>query len=387
MQFDFDKVIERRGGDSYKWNQPFEQDFLPMPVADMDFPASPAVLEALRRRTDHGIFGYAQAPAATIEAIGEKLLKDYGWEIDPAWLVWLPGIVVGLNVVCRLLEQPTDAVVTTTPIYPPFLSAPEHADRPRRDVPLDVENGRYVFPMDRLATAMEGDARLFLHCNPHNPSGRCLTRAELAQIAEICLSRDVLICSDEIHCGLILEEGARHIPMATLSPEVAARTITLMSPSKTYNLAGLMWSYAIIPDPALRRRFLHAARGIVTEVNAYGYAACEAAYRHSEDWHAELIRVLRRNRDRVAATVRDIPGLWSPTVEATYLAWIDCRALPIDGNPALHFEKAGLGLGDGRRFGAPGFVRMNFACPLPTLEEGLRRFKAAAAGIRPGRPC
>jgi len=378
MAFDFDKVIERRGGDSYKWNQPMEADFLPMPVADMDFPASPAILEALHRRTDHGIFGYAQAPSSTIEAIGEKLLKDYGWEIDPVWLVWLPGVVVSLNVVCRMLEQPGDAVVTTTPIYPPFLSAPEHAQRPRRDVPLDVENGRYTFPMDRLAAALDGDARLFMHCNPHNPSGRCLTRTELEQIAEICLSRDVVICSDEIHCGLILEEGARHIPMATLSPEVAARTITLMSPSKTYNLAGLMWAFAIIPDPSLRRRFLHTARGIVTEVSPYGYAACEAAYRRSDDWHAELIRVLRRNRDLVAAAVREVPGLWSPTVEATYLAWIDCRALPIAGNPALHFEKAGLGLGDGSKFGAPGFVRMNFSCPLPTLEEGLRRFKAAA---------
>jgi len=378
MQFDFDKVIERRGGDSYKWNQPPEQDFLPMPVADMDFPAPPAVLEALHRRTEHGIFGYAQAPSATIDAIGEKLLADYGWEIDPAWLVWLPGIVVGLNVVCRLLENPADAVVTTTPIYPPFLSAPEHAQRPRRDVPLDVEGDRYVFPMDRLDAALEGDARLFLNCNPHNPSGRCMTRAELEGIAQRCLSRDVLICSDEIHCGLILDEEARHIPMATLAPEVAARTITLMSPSKTYNLAGLMWSFAIIPDPRIRRRFLHAARGIVTEVNAYGYAACEAAYRRSEDWHAELLRVLRRNRDRVAAAVREVPGLWMPHVEATYLAWIDCRSLSIaESSPALHVEKFGLGLGDGRKFGAPGFVRMNFACPLPTLEEGLRRFKAA----------
>lgn len=382
MDYDFDQVIERRGGDSYKWNQPMEADFLPMPVADMDFRTSPEILAALHRRTDHGIFGYAQAPASTIEAIGEKLVKDYGWDIDPAWLVWLPGVVVGLNVICRLPEGREEAIVTTTPIYPPFLSAPMHADRPRIDVPLDVEGNRYVLPFDRLASALQGNARLFMHCNPHNPSGRVMTRPEQERVAELCLSNDVLISSDEIHCGLILEEGARHLPIAALSKEVADRTITLMSPSKTYNLAGLMWSFAVIPDATLRARFMHAARGIVTEVNAYGYAACEAAYRESEAWHAELIRVLRRNRDLVETTVRDIPGLWIPHVEATYLAWIDCRSLKVpEGSPAQYFEKCGLGLGEGRHFGAPGFVRMNFACPLPTLKEGLRRFKDAISRL------
>lgn len=380
MTFDFDEVIERRGGDSYKWNQPLERDFLPMPVADMDFKAPPAVLAALHRRADHGIFGYAQAPASVIEAIGEKLRKDYGWEIDPAWLVWLPGLVTGLNVICRMLEHGA-AVVTTTPVYPPFLSAPDNAGHSLIKVPLEVCNGRYAFPMDRLGTALEGNARLFMHCNPHNPSGRVLSREELEAIAARCLSHDVLICSDEIHAGLVLDEDRRHIPIATLSPEVAARTITLMSPSKTYNLAGLMWSYAIIPDAGIRQRFLRTARGLVTELNAFGYAACEAAYRESDDWHAELLRVLRRNRDMVEAAVGEIPGLWMPHVEATYLAWIDCRSRQFEEHsPALHFEKRGLGLSDGRNFGEPGFVRMNFGCPLPTLQEGLRRFRSALDG-------
>ncbi len=377
MTFDFDEVIERRGGDSYKWNQPLERDFLPMPVADMDFKAPPAVLAALHRRTDHGIFGYAQAPASVIEAIGEKLVKDYGWDIDPAWLVWLPGLVVGLNVMSRLLERREDAVVTTVPIYPPFLSAPLHAERSRIDVPLVLHEGRYTLPTDRLAAALNGDARLFLNCNPHNPTGRVMTRGELEAIADLCLSRDMLICSDEIHAGLVLDADKRHIPIATLSPEVAARTVTLMSPSKTYNLAGLMWAYAVIPDAGLRRRFMHTARGIVTELNAFGYAACEAAYRESDAWHAALIRVLRRNRDLVAQAVADIPGLWMPPVEATYLAWIDCRALEGETDPAARFTAMGLGLSSGHAFGTPGFVRMNFGCPLPTLEEGLRRFRAA----------
>jgi len=379
VTFDFDEVIERRGGDSYKWNQPLERDFLPMPVADMDFKAPPAVLAALHRRADHGVFGYAQAPASVIDAIGEKLRKDYGWEIDPAWLVWLPGLVTGLNVICRMLEQ-EEAVVTTTPIYPPFLTAPENSGHPLIKVPLEVNGNRYEFPMDRIGAALAAGGRLFMHCNPHNPSGRVLSRGELEGIATRCQSHDVLICSDEIHAGLVLDEECRHIPIATLSPEVAARTITLMSPSKTYNLAGLMWSYAIIPNPEIRRRFLRTARGLVTELNAFGYAACEAAYRESDDWHAALLRVLRRNRDMVEAAVRGLPGLWMPHVEATYLAWIDCRGRQFgESMPAMHFEKAGLGLSDGRNFDAPGFVRMNFACPLPTLQEGLRRFRCAVA--------
>lgn len=378
MNFDFDEVIERRGGDSIKWNQDPVRDFLPMPVADMDFKAPPAVLAALHRRADHGVFGYAQAPASTIKAIQERLYKDYEWEIDPAWLVWLPGLVTGLNLVCRMLERSQDAIVTTTPIYPPFISAPENAGHPLIKVPLEVSGDHYEFPMDRIASALTEDARLFLHCNPHNPSGRMLTREELEQIAERCLSHNLIICSDEIHAGLVLEEGSRHIPMATLSAEVAARTITLMSPSKTYNLAGLMWSYAIIPDAGLRQRFLQVARGLVTELNAFGYAACEAAYRESDDWHAALLQVLRRNRDKVESVVREFPELWMSRAEATYLAWIDCRKLSIkESSPALHFEKHGLGLSEGRYFGAPGFVRINFACPLQTLEEGLRRFRAA----------
>ncbi len=377
MDYDFDEVIERRGGDSIKWNQPFEKDFLPMPVADMDFKVSPAILESLHRRTEHGIFGYAQAPVSTIEAIQEKLLKDYGWAIDPAWLVWLPGVVVGLNVLCRMFSP--HSVVTTTPVYPPFLASPLQMGCRRVDVPLDVVGNRYELPFDRLNAALGGDARLFMHCNPHNPSGRVMTQPEQEKVAELCLANDVVICADEIHYGLVLEEGMRHLPIATLSTEVADRTITFISPSKTYNLAGLMWAFAVIPNPVLRQRFMHAARGIVNEVNPYGYAACEAAYRRSDDWHDELIRILRRNRGLVESTIRQVPGLWMPHVEATYLAWIDCRSLNIsESSPALHFEKHGIGLSDGRNFGAPGFVRMNFACPLPTLQEGLHRFKQAS---------
>lgn len=382
LMFDFDSVIERRGGDSSKWSQSMEQDFLPMPVADMDFKASPAVLEAIHRRADHGVFGYAKPPDSLIETICWKLQKDYQWEIDPSWLVWLPGLVTGLNIVCRM-QEPETQVVTSTPIYPPFLSAPMFANRPLVKVPMEVDNQRYVFPFDRMEEVFtRQEAGLWMNCNPHNPSGRVCERSELEKIAQLCLSREVVICSDEIHAGLVLDADRKHIPIATLSPEVEQQTITLMSPSKTYNLAGLMWSYAIIPNVSLRRRFLHTARGLVTELNVFGYAACEAAYRQSDSWHQALLDVLRRNRDLVERRVGGLPGVWMPHVEATYLAWLDCQDLPVTHSELMkRLEHAGLGLSDGRHFDAPGFVRLNFACPMPTLEEGLNRLETALSGL------
>ncbi len=374
MAFDFDTVIPRRGTDSSKWNRNPAPDFLPMPVADMDFRSSPAVLDALHRRVDHGVFGYADPPEPAVEAVCEKLLRDFGWEVDPGWLVWLPGLVVGLNVACRMLETPQEPIVSTTPIYPPFLQAPGNTGHSLVKVPLARGPSGYDLDWDVLEEGLGGGARMFLHCNPHNPAGRVFRRGDLERLAEMCLRHDVLICSDEIHCDLVLEPELEHIPMATLSAEVAARTITLMSPSKAFNLAGLMCSFAVIPDEALRRRYRRASRGIVTELNVFGYAATEAAYRHSVAWHRELLQVLRRNRNLVRKTVDALPGLWMPEIEATYLAWIDCRGRSFPCEPSLYFEKQGLGLSHGPSFGAPGFVRLNFGCPLPLLEEGLTRF-------------
>jgi len=382
MQYDFDRVIARRGTDSSKWNRNPDPDFLPMPVADMDFASAPEVIAALHRRAEHGVFGYADPPPWAVTAVQEKLMRDYGWETEPGWLVWLPGLVVGLNLACRMLERADDAVVTTTPIYPPFLQAPRFTGHPRVDVPLVQDATRYEVPWDALEGALaDASAKLFLHCNPHNPAGRVMRRAELERLAGLCLQHDVIICSDEIHCDLVLDPVFRHIPLATLSPEVAARTITLMSPSKAYNLAGLMWSFAVIPDDTLRQRYLRTARGIVTELNVFGYAGGEAAYRQGGDWHRELLQVLRRNRDLVQATVAELPGLWMPSIEATYLAWIDCRGRQFPCEPSLHFEKCGLGLSHGSAFGARGFVRLNYGCPLPTLQEGLRRFRDIVAPL------
>ncbi len=237
-------------------------------------------------------------------------------------------------------------------------------------MPLASADGTIDF--DRLEAEVTDRTRLLLLCNPQNPTGRVYRREELEALAAFCERRDLVICSDEIHCALILDPDGRHIPMATLSPEVARRTITLMAPSKTYNIAGLGCSLAIIPDPTLRRRFQSVRAGFVPGVNALGFTAALAAWRDCADWHAALVDYLRGNRDRVVAAIAEHPRLDMATPEATYLAWLDARDLGVD-DPAAAAEAVGVGLSDGADFGRQGFLRLNFGCPRSTLEEGLRR--------------
>lgn len=376
MAPDFDRVIERRGTDSYKWRRFAGRDVIPMWVADMDFAAPPAVLEAIHRRVDHGIFGYAAPADSVIESVMAMLESTYGWRIEAEWLVWTPGLEVALNVACRLLEPERDVALVSVPVYPPFLQAPRHTGRMLRTHALVDDGQRFGYDFDRLVHDFDPLTRLFMFCHPQNPTGRAWTRPELERVAEVCLRHSCYICSDEIHAGLVLEPDRPHIPIATLSPEVAARTLTLISPSKTFNLAGLMCAMAIIPDRVLRLEFQRAARGIITELNAFGYVACEAAYRHGGDWRQALLTYLRGNRDRVEHEVAAMPGLSMRHVEATYLAWIDCRAAALP-TPAAFFEAAGVGLSDGALFGAPGYVRLNFGCPRATLREGLDRMRRA----------
>lgn len=344
-------------------------------VADMDFPAPPEVLHVLQERIDHGVLGYTVPPEALTTVLIERLRTQYNWTVSPDWIVWLPGLVVGLNLACRAVGTPSDEVLVMTPVYPPFLSAPVLSKRRLRTVPLVQEQGRYVVDEDALRSAITDRTRLLILCNPHNPVGRAFDRQELERIAQICLDRDVAICSDEVHCDLILDD-IPHIPTAALNSDVAAKTMTLMSPSKTFNLPGLNCAFAIIPDKALRRRFEAVKSGIVPSVNVFGYEAALAAYTQADAWHKALLSQLRSNRDMVEQAVGRIPGLSLNHVEATYLAWIDARELQ-EGNPKAFFEKAGVGLSDGADFDGSGFVRLNFGCPETTLRQGLDRLDAA----------
>ena len=374
--FDFDTPVERRGTASAKWDKYKDRDIIPLWVADMDFVSPPPVIEALQQRISHGVFGYSQAPQSLTETLQHTMLNRYGWQIRSEWIVWLPGVVTGLNVTCRAVGRDRDAVLTTVPVYPPFLSAPDHSRRQLIKVPLVQDAGRWAIDFEQLEAAITPQTRLFILCHPHNPVGRVFSAAELTQVLEICLRHNIIICSDEIHCDLILDPDKTHLPFANLGPEAAGQTITLMAPSKTYNLPGLGCSLAIISEPRLRRRFKAAMAGIVPHVNALGLVAAQAAYRHGEPWHAALLEYLRGNRDRVMHAVRQMPGLSMTHVEATYLAWIDARSRGLD-NPARFFETAGVGLSDGTDFDGPGFVRLNFGCPRDLLDEALARMKNA----------
>lgn len=378
--FDFDRVIERRGTDSIKWHRYHGRDVLPMWVADMDFAAPPAILEALHQRVEHGVFGYPTPPAELGETIVAWMAERYRWPIRPEWIVWLPGLVPALHVACRACAEADDEVLTFTPIYPPFLSAPPLSGRSLKTIPLRRGDGLYELDAEAFEREITARSRVLLLCNPHNPVGRRYERRELEQIAEICLKRDLVLCSDEIHCDLILD-GGPHVPVATLGPEIAARTITLMAPSKTFNIAGLNCAFAVIEDPQLRARFKKARNGIVPAPNALGLAACLAAYRDGESWRAALIDYLRSNADHVHRFIQEeIPRLAMDRVQATYLAWIDTRRLNVP-HPARFFESGGVGLSDGRQFGAEGFVRLNFGCPRTTLLTALERMKRAVAGL------
>jgi cystathionine beta-lyase len=377
--YDFDEIIDRRGTGSEKWEKYRGRDILPMWVADMDFRSPPEVLAALRRRTEHGVFGYTGPTPELVETLRAALMRDFGWAVDPDWLVWLPGLVTGLNVACRSVGEAGDDVLTFVPVYPPFLSAPRYSGRGVVRVPLAEERNRWRIDFERLEAVTTPRTRLFLLCNPHNPVGRVFDADELGRLAAFCLERRIVVCADEIHSGLVLDPQKRHVPLATLSAEAAGSTITLMAPSKTFNLAGLGCAFAVIPAEALRRRFRQAKAGIVPMLNPYGYAAAEAAYRDGEPWRLALIAYLRENRDLLAAALAGMaPALPMAPVEGTYLAWIDVRPLGLE-DPAGFFEAAGVGLQDGREFDGPGFLRLNFGCPRRVLAEALARMRRALA--------
>lgn len=349
-------------------------------VADMDFQSPPAVLAALREHIDHGVFGYAHPTEELVAVIIDMLRKRYHWSIKPQWLVWLPGLVTGLNIACRTVGDSGAEVATFTPIYPPFLSAPRWSERKLVTVPLVLQENRWQMDFEKFEKSLSPDTRLMLLCNPHNPVGRVFEPDDIKKICNMCLKKNMTICSDEIHCDLILDD-IEHTPTATLSEEIADNSITLMAPSKTYNLPGLGCSFAVIPNEQLRKQFLKVKRGIVPHVNALGYTACLAAYRDSELWHQELLSYLRHNRDLVEQFIQtECRPLKMAHVEATYLAWIDISALNLD-DPESFFESHGVGLSGGHWFQGNGFVRLNFGCPRKLLQEGLERMKKAIRSL------
>jgi len=371
----FTSCPDRRNTGSEKWDRWLEGDVLPLWVADMDFRAPEPVLAALRSRVEHGVFGYTHEPPGFRPALVDHLAARHGWAVDPDWIVGTPGVVTGLAITARLLAALGDGILTFTPVYPPFLTLPGLAGRRAVRVPL-VESARaWSIDHDALAAAA-ADARLLWLCHPHNPTGSVFGPDELLRIADVAERHGLTVVSDEIWNDLVLDGEVAHVPFASLDHPAARRAITLVAPSKTWNLAGLGCAAAIVPDAGLRRRWRAAGEGLVPMVDPLGYAAAEAAWRHGDPWRRELLGVLRAHRDMVVTAVDALPGLACVPPRATYLAWIDCRDSGV-ADPHAACVAAGLGPSDGREFGLPGCIRLNLACPTPRLVEALRRLDKA----------
>lgn len=377
--YDFDRLIDRSNATSAKWEKYRGRDILPMWVADTDFAVLPEIQQALHRRADHPVFGYGHTPQHLIEVLVERMQRLYQWQIDPDWLVFLPGIVGALFLACRATGQPGDEVYRPAIIYPPFARAPQMNAQVGLPVPMRVHEERMIIDLDWLEQQPTRPGQLLLLCNPQNPGGAIYRDSELRRLAEFVIQRDMLLCSDEIHCDLILDPEKRHVPIASLGPEIEQRSITLMAPSKTFNLAGLGCAFAIVRQPELRAQ-MKVSPYIVPHVNVMGLAAAEAAYEFGAEWVRQQCVYLAGNRDYLIDAINRIPGLRMGPVEATYLAWIDVSALGLE-DPMTFFENAGVGMSPGRDFGDDDFMRLNFGCPRSRVEQAVARIRKAVESL------
>jgi cysteine-S-conjugate beta-lyase len=370
VSFDFNTPIPRKGTGTIKYDRRPELD--PYWIADMDFASCPEILEALHRRVDHGIFGYAQPHDGLNEALITYLDVHREAKVQLDHIVHLGGLVPALSLAARAFCKGDEALMTCTPVYPPFLGVHHDAGCELITVDHSFENETWGFDWEAMEKSVTPRTRIFILCNPQNPTGRVFSRSEMIQLAEFCERHDLILVSDEIHCDLILDPEAVHISALNLPERFHHRIITLLAPSKTWNIAGLGFAFAVIPDDSIRRRFTATRGHTLPEIGALSYCAAEAAYRHGEPWRQELLTYLRGNRDLLNEFIRTrCSGLYSQPGQATYLAWINGQPL---GNPAQHFEKkAGLFLSDGAFFQSAGWFRFNFGCPRARMLEGLEK--------------
>lgn len=381
MRYDFDERIPRRGTLSYKWDSTADADTLPMWVADMDFRVAPAIVEALRKRVEHGIFGYTRVPDAYYEAVINWFRRRHGWEIRRDWMIYTSGVVPALSAVIKALTVPGDKVLAQTPVYNCFFSSIRNNGCELVASPLIYEGRTYRMDYDDLERkAADERVKILLLCNPHNPAGRVWTRAELTRVGEICLRHGVTVVADEIHCELVYP-GHVYTPFASLDDEFLRHSVTCVSPSKAFNIAGLQIASIIAFDDDLRRRIDKAINiNEVCDVNPFGVVATIAAYNEGEEWLTQLLTYLEANYRRFAEFQRtELPDFPIAKLEGTYLVWMDCRALgkPSEELEELLLREEKLWLNAGTMYGAEGegFMRWNIACPRAVMEEGLKRFR------------
>jgi cystathionine beta-lyase len=383
-KFDFDTVVSRRKTDSVKWSR-YPDNVLPLWVADMDFPSPAVVMAAIEKRLAHPFFGYAGEDKLLISSICDWVLNRHGWKIEPEWILLMPGVVTGMNWTAQTFLNPGDTLCFHTPVYPPFFHVPEFAGANTIKIPMIVLGNQYQIDFELFENSLNPSVKLFILCNPHNPIGRVYTKLELERINEICIKKGVLVCSDEIHSDLVFS-GHRHIPLASLSESAAQNTITLMAPSKTFNIPGLHFSFAVIPNKSHREVMEASRKGVIGCPTMLANEAAHAVYATSADWLDELLAYLEENCDFLDDFLKiHLPEIDMIKPEGTYLAWLDCRKLELLPDPFNFFlKKAKVALNDGQSFGesGKGFVRLNFGCPRSTLTDALVRM---ANAVRTGK--
>lgn len=382
MKYDFDEIIPRRHTNSYKWDGATDSDVLPLWVADMDFRTAPAITEALKQRVEHGIFGYTRVPDEYYEAVTAWFKRRHGWDIRREWMIYTSGVVPAISAIIKALTGPGDKVLVQTPVYNCFFSSIRNNGCEVASSPLVYEDRTYRMDLEDLERkASDENTKVMLLCNPHNPAGRVWTREELTAVGEICIRHGVTVVSDEIHCELVYS-GHRHIPFASISDDFLRHSVTCVSPSKAFNIAGLQIANIIAPDETMRRRIDKAINiNEVCDVNPFGVIATMAAYNEGEEWLGQLLDYLWQNYLFLVEFCRThLPDFPVARLEGTYLAWMDCRALGIGSEELeqLLVGEAKLWLNAGTMYGAEGegFMRWNLACPRSVLEQALARFKA-----------
>ena len=392
MKYDFNQICDRKNTNCFKWD--FIQsifgndDVIPMWVADMDFPVAIPIVEALKRRAEHEFYGYTKASADVIQSIVDRMWDKYAWKIKPEWIVFTPGVVPALNITVRMLTHPGDEIILQEPVYYPFFPAVTFSGCQIVNNQLKLINGRYEMDYEDLEhqfharigmLPVPNRIKAIMLCNPHNPVGRLWSKEELTKLGDIAIKHDVVVISDEIHCELLFKDHL-HTPFASISEEFEQNSIVCMSPSKTFNLAGLEVSSIIIPNKKLRHLFINTRTGILPEPNLFGYTALEAAYRFGDEWLDQLLDYLQGNLDFLLKYFANrIPKIKVIKPQGTYLIWLDCRDLGMDDMTLRNFmrDKAKVGFDDGFLFGSggSGFQRMNIACPRPIIEEALIRIE------------
>ena len=389
MKYDFDQPVRRRGTDSYKWDSAANGDVLPMWVADMDFRTAPAVVEALGRRVEHGIFGYTRVPDSYYDAVTGWFARRHDWQITREWMLYTSGVVPAISAIIKAATSPGDKVLVQTPVYNCFFSSIRNNGCEIVTSPLVPVDDTYVIDFEDLERkAADPGVKVLLVCNPHNPVGRVWSRGELTRMGEICLRHDVLVISDEIHCELVYP-GCRYTPFASVSEAFLRGSVTCLSPSKAFNMAGLQIANIVCFDAGLRARIDRAINdNEVCDVNPFGVIATQAAYDDGEAWLDELLEYLHSNYTYMRSFCREhLPEFPIAKLEGTYLVWMDCRQLNLPS--ALLEERlisdAGLWLNAGTMYGAAGegFMRWNIACPRTTLTEGLLRFQRFVRSVLP----